>query len=222
MVKVGMAFDPEERRKQLITGHPYDLSVAHIQECGDVEAWMVEDVAHAILNAHGMKGEWFSISVEQATLAVVRANKICHSALRTAKRMTPPEIVTETKTKRVYVDRPVEVVKEVVKEVVIEKEVAIDPTRAATILDFLTFEFFTGVGLVVAGIILSMVGVIAVYTGSTPFPDSITERNAVFLGEWTRVIAFLARLNPYVAGPLSICVGVSFLMTGMKFRVFTE
>jgi|WetSurMetagenome_2_1015567.scaffolds.fasta_scaffold15360_6 hypothetical protein len=32
MVKVGMAFDPEERRKQLITGHPYDLSVAHIQE----------------------------------------------------------------------------------------------------------------------------------------------------------------------------------------------
>lgn len=62
--KIGIATAPSGRLRELQTGHPEALRVWHISECG--AAPTLEREMHRYFGAKRLKGEWFSISVDEA------------------------------------------------------------------------------------------------------------------------------------------------------------
>lgn len=70
MCKIGMAKDPAERLRQLVTGHPHKLVLAQSFPVEPHMAAHLERAAHIRLAAHRMQGEWFSVSREDAIAAV--------------------------------------------------------------------------------------------------------------------------------------------------------
>jgi hypothetical protein len=73
-VKVGIAEDPQERLKALTRCQPFDASLCHAAEVENPE--LVEKAAHHLLNEKHRRGEWFDISLEEATAAVAEAVKL--------------------------------------------------------------------------------------------------------------------------------------------------
>jgi hypothetical protein len=70
-VKIGWAFAPERRLRELQTGHHQELTLtysASARHPGAAERW-----AHKLLREHWLRGEWFAVPVERARWAVDEA-----------------------------------------------------------------------------------------------------------------------------------------------------
>ncbi len=73
-VKVGVARATWRRLKELQTGHYKKLSIAHqIGFFALEEAYAIEHLAHKLLAAARLEGEWFRVSPEEAKAAIERA-----------------------------------------------------------------------------------------------------------------------------------------------------
>lgn len=72
-VKIGYSEDPEARLKQLQTGHPQQLKLIHTEEVDDCVARAIEQKIHVANSSLRLKGEWFSMSVEQAKDEIIFA-----------------------------------------------------------------------------------------------------------------------------------------------------
>lgn len=69
-LKVGISTNPQQRIKQLSTGHPHDLSLA--RSVGPLEnAKQVEESIHAQFNQYNISGEWFNADCYDELLAFV-------------------------------------------------------------------------------------------------------------------------------------------------------
>lgn len=69
-VKIGMSRDPSRRVKQLQTGHATLLQVFHKQAFPAKNTRMIEQIIHKNLGHLKLKGEWFSLTVEEAIAEV--------------------------------------------------------------------------------------------------------------------------------------------------------
>ena len=73
LTKVGRSNSPETRLKELQTGSPYHLHIAHMVSVPAGSADAIEHEAHAILGDHNFNLEWFAVSSNLATAAVYGA-----------------------------------------------------------------------------------------------------------------------------------------------------
>ncbi|MGN6534282.1 MAG: GIY-YIG nuclease family protein [Mesorhizobium sp.] len=70
-LKIGIAKNPGERRRQLQTGSPHPLLEVHSEFFPSrSEAFKAEKRAQAILKSRGISGEWFAASIEEAVAAI--------------------------------------------------------------------------------------------------------------------------------------------------------
>jgi hypothetical protein len=76
LIKVGISYDPESRRRALMTGHPFKLEVAYVVEFEENLAASVEELTKSILRYCQKQGEWFDISVDGAVEAVKEARRV--------------------------------------------------------------------------------------------------------------------------------------------------
>jgi metal-responsive CopG/Arc/MetJ family transcriptional regulator len=73
-VKIGIATKPRNRFSELQTASHLPLSLEYIGECPEAAAAeRIEARAHAILRSQHCRGEWFSVSAEEAVEAVMQA-----------------------------------------------------------------------------------------------------------------------------------------------------
>jgi hypothetical protein len=70
-VKLGFSADPRKRLKQLQTGSVHVLALHHTEEVDDSRVKIAERALHKLLGHRRLKGEWFSLSVEEAVFEVV-------------------------------------------------------------------------------------------------------------------------------------------------------
>lgn len=70
-VKIGRAQNPERRLWYVQAGHPYRLKVLRVWKHSN--AWAVEIRAHRLLESVRLVGEWFSIGLAAAVLAIEQA-----------------------------------------------------------------------------------------------------------------------------------------------------
>ena len=91
-VKIGMSSKPKVRVRALERSEGRQLAVLHLvhRPLGDAE--MVEDLAHALLDAKRTDGEWFDVTPEEAIAAVTEA-----IALVEANPNIKPQPVAEVK-----------------------------------------------------------------------------------------------------------------------------
>jgi hypothetical protein len=68
--KIGISQNPEKRLKQLQTGNPIRLSIHYIEELPYEKTRVLESFLHSNLNHLRLKGEWFSMTVEDAIMEV--------------------------------------------------------------------------------------------------------------------------------------------------------
>lgn len=85
-VKVGVSTNPARRVRSLSGASGYRLRLAEARDTDDAEA--VERLAHWLLRATRLHGEWFRVNVETAKAAVERA-----MAMVAAGEGIPPEPV---------------------------------------------------------------------------------------------------------------------------------
>jgi hypothetical protein len=71
--KIGISKNPDRRVRQLQTGHPLPLVVAHREEVDDKKVKGLERLIHRQLTHLRLKGEWFSLSPADAILEVKHA-----------------------------------------------------------------------------------------------------------------------------------------------------
>lgn len=69
-VKIGFSADPEERLKQLQTGHPEPLTLYYSLSFEKKQAKLMERIIHKTIKLHRTHGEWFDISVDSAIAEV--------------------------------------------------------------------------------------------------------------------------------------------------------
>jgi len=75
-VKIGRSNDPDGRCAALRNQNPSDnLRLAHVAECPSF-APNVEKIAHQLLDAVRVKGEWFSATINEAIEAIQMAIEI--------------------------------------------------------------------------------------------------------------------------------------------------
>jgi hypothetical protein len=86
-VKVGKANNPQQRMRDLQTGHYETLSLFHSVDCAIDEVMAAEHMAHALLREKRLRGEWFSVTPNEAREAVEKAL----DAVR--RGIEPPEVV---------------------------------------------------------------------------------------------------------------------------------
>lgn len=72
-VKIGVAVRPLNRLAELQIGNPFPLSIAELVEVAEGIAYRIERRAHAEIAHARHKGEWFKVSVPEASKAVARA-----------------------------------------------------------------------------------------------------------------------------------------------------
>ncbi len=73
-LKIGKAFDPEDRLSQFQTGTPHQLTILHTHSCeDDEEAPALETMVHRILAEHRVRGEWFNVTLDQTMAAIAQA-----------------------------------------------------------------------------------------------------------------------------------------------------
>jgi hypothetical protein len=70
-VKLGISADPDQRVKDLQTGHPEPLMVYYREPVEVERVRLYERLLHRDNNHHRAHGEWFDLSVEQATAYVI-------------------------------------------------------------------------------------------------------------------------------------------------------
>jgi len=71
MCKIGKANDPQKRVRELSTGSPYRLTVAHTFPLeSQFRCFEVERAAHERLAEKRMSGEWFNVTADEAADAV--------------------------------------------------------------------------------------------------------------------------------------------------------
>lgn len=80
-VKIGVSNNPAYRAKTLESTQAFRMEVEHIECCGDLNPFEVEQCAHTILWQKRLKGEWFDASpitareaIRLAVESVTRAN----------------------------------------------------------------------------------------------------------------------------------------------------
>jgi predicted GIY-YIG superfamily endonuclease len=81
-VKIGRSADPPKRLKQLQTGHAQPLSIHYQQEISGDEVNLMERAVHKTIRHKRLKGEWFSITVEEAIFEVKHAVILFEDNLR--------------------------------------------------------------------------------------------------------------------------------------------
>lgn len=65
--KIGFSKDPSKRLKELQTGNPEQLYLHHSVDCGNIKKVRdMEKRVHLELSYKKLKGEWFSMSKEDA------------------------------------------------------------------------------------------------------------------------------------------------------------
>jgi hypothetical protein len=74
LLKLGIAKDPKRRLSALRAASGLDLRLLHSRELAD-DAWKVEGHAHRLLNPNHVRGEWFSITAENAIAAIDAATE---------------------------------------------------------------------------------------------------------------------------------------------------
>jgi T5orf172 domain len=70
-VKLGISADPDQRVRELQTGHPEPLKVLHREPVDTERVRLFERLLHRDNNHHRLHGEWFDLTVEQATAYVI-------------------------------------------------------------------------------------------------------------------------------------------------------
>jgi hypothetical protein len=70
-VKLGISADPDQRVRELQTGHPEPLKVLHREPVDLERVRLFERLLHRDNNHHRLHGEWFNLTVEQATAYVI-------------------------------------------------------------------------------------------------------------------------------------------------------
>ena len=73
LTKVGRSASPEHRLRELQTGSPYHLHIAHMVSVPAESADAIEREAHALLGDRNYNLEWFSVSPSLATAAIYGA-----------------------------------------------------------------------------------------------------------------------------------------------------
>ena len=63
-VKIGFSNNPEHRLKTLQTGHIDELKIYYKKQFPN--AMTIEKICHSMLNEKRKRGEWFSLTVEEA------------------------------------------------------------------------------------------------------------------------------------------------------------
>ena len=70
-VKLGFSADPQKRLKQLQTGSAQVLALHHTEEVDDARVKIAERALHRLLGHKRLKGEWFTVTVEEAVFEVM-------------------------------------------------------------------------------------------------------------------------------------------------------
>lgn len=73
-VKIGTTKSPDDRLRQLQTGHFVKLTM--VQRFENADAFYIERVAHALLKEKRALGEWFSVSEGEAGAAIAEAIRL--------------------------------------------------------------------------------------------------------------------------------------------------
>ncbi len=71
-VKIGIANDPDRRRREVGAGQPFPVAVVHRVSLG-ADARAVERIAHRLLAEKRLRGEWFDVGVQEAVAAIEAA-----------------------------------------------------------------------------------------------------------------------------------------------------
>lgn len=78
IVKIGVARKPNYRLSDMQTGNSRPLALMYLHETvGRAEAHRIEFSVHEEFNERRIRGEWFSISVEEAEKAIKSASVSC-------------------------------------------------------------------------------------------------------------------------------------------------
>jgi hypothetical protein len=73
-VKIGIATKPKARFSEIQVASSVPLSLEYVGQCSEiVAAKQIEAKAHEILRSHHCRGEWFSVSTDEAIKAVMQA-----------------------------------------------------------------------------------------------------------------------------------------------------
>jgi hypothetical protein len=72
-VKIGRSQKPAERMASLQTAHYEPLKLAFSLPCDEAQAALIERFAHVMLREKRLAGEWFGVTVEEATQAIQAA-----------------------------------------------------------------------------------------------------------------------------------------------------
>lgn len=70
--KIGIAENPKKRLSAIRTHNAFHVDILHSRELGE-DAWKVEGHAHRLLGSHHIRGEWFSVTVDDAVAAIAAA-----------------------------------------------------------------------------------------------------------------------------------------------------
>lgn len=101
-VKVGYATDARKRLAALQVGNPSELHILHLVELlNDSEAEQLESILHHALSDHHIRGEWFDVSIDDATEAI---NELLNGqilAARTLMRFDTSGHVAEATRERI-------------------------------------------------------------------------------------------------------------------------
>ena len=68
LVKIGYSLNPDRRCASLQTGSTAELRVAHVAEVAQDRAQILERKLHQEMAHARVRGEWFAIPVDQASL----------------------------------------------------------------------------------------------------------------------------------------------------------
>jgi hypothetical protein len=68
--KLGISNDPSKRVRQLQTGHVGQLRLWHAEPAEAAKVKSLERLLHRDLRHHRVRGEWFNLSVRDATLHI--------------------------------------------------------------------------------------------------------------------------------------------------------
>jgi hypothetical protein len=91
IVKIGVAYNPTARCRELQTGSDRTLAVLHEAEVPN--AYEIEARLHRMLKAERIRGEWFAISVATALNAIERAKAIASDPASTPRAGEPRQLV---------------------------------------------------------------------------------------------------------------------------------
>jgi hypothetical protein len=207
LIKVGVSRDPEQRLRQLVTGHPYELEVAYVVEFEENLAESVEKITKAILDHCKTKdrGEWFAISVSGA----IEAIKLAREVHEFCRKRIPPTVVEVHVEKVTY--RPVLQWRRLSQWMDRDAE-HLPPEKVKPI--------YVSIGTIAFGIAMIAFTVTAYINGMSIFPQQILDNNAHNFGEWTRSVAYCNEQGMRLIGPILLLFGIADVVDFVKRKRF--